>query len=175
MSRVLSSREKNIFLFTAGIIIFALGFNYFLAPLFSSNDSLNRQISAGRSKLRKYSWLIANKERIRKKYSRFSSPSAGDSRDIEVEVFSGLEAIARESGVRIVDLRPQSGQARRGPYRENLIELRAEGSSDNYLKFLYNIENSLYLFKVKKFQLNAKSASSSLEGIFLISQFAAPD
>ena len=57
-------------------------------------------------------------------------------------------------------------------YKEILIDLRTEGTQEGYLKFFYNIENSLALLRIKKFRLTAKTNTQTLEGSFSISQLS---
>jgi hypothetical protein len=79
-----------------------------------------------------------------------------------------IEALAREANIRIMDIRPQDRQDQ-GQIGETIIELRAEGNMDSYLKFIHSVENSFLLFKIKKFQLNARQDMQILESNFYIS------
>lgn len=177
MIRVLAKRERIILYATIGVVIFAIAFNFLLAPVLTKNDNLNREINLKRAKLKKYLWLISQKEAIQSKYSKFSpAPSVSDQQqDVLVSALSELENLAKNSGIRIIDLRPQQGAKGSDLYKEILIDLRTEGSMDGYLKFIYNLENSLSLLRIKKFQLTAKPNAQVLEGSFSISQLAVLD
>jgi len=164
MIKVLSKREKVIFYATVGVIIFAVIFNFFIAPVLTKNDALNREIKVNRSKLAKYLWLLNNREAIQKKYSKFAPLGSltGRQEDAAVDTMSGLENLAKNANVRIVDLRPQQA---------GKIDLRTEGSMENYLKFIYDLENSLLLLKIKKIQISSRPNTTTLEGNFSLSQF----
>ncbi len=168
MIKVLNRREKFIFYATIGVIVFAFIFNFFLAPVLSRNDTLNNEIRLNREKLKNYLWLLSNKEAIQKKYAKFfpADNLTGQEQTETTGTLSELENLAKNSGIKIIDIRPQQG---------GKIDLRAEGSLENYMKFIYNLENSLALLRIKKFQISAKPNSSALDGNFLISQLIASD
>jgi hypothetical protein len=173
MIKVLTKRERIILYTTIGIIIFALGFNFLIAPLLTKNENLNREIVLSRTKLKKYLRLLSQKDYIEKKYNKFSTPLKGsqEGTDAFVNALSELENLAKAANIRIVDIRPQSAKSL-ALYKETLIDLRTEGTMEGYLKFIYNLENSLSLLRIKRFQLNAKPNSPTLEGSFSVSQLS---
>jgi hypothetical protein len=173
---ILNKREKLILYLTAAVIIFAVIFNFFIAPLLTKNDNLNREVALKKAKLQKYLWLISQKEGIKAEYAKFGpqAPVIGEQQDALVAALSELENLAKNAGIRIVDVRPQLKETkeRADSYKEIFIDLRTEGSMNGYIKFLYSLENSLSLLKIKKFQLSAKPGSTSLEGSFSITQLS---
>lgn len=170
MLRIFSKREKAILYTTIGVLIFALGFNFLIAPILTKNDYLNKEIALARAKLKKYRWLLSQKDHIKSKYDRFSSLIKLDSKqqDSLTATLSELENLAKNANIRIIDLRPQTYKTL-DLYREILIDLRAEGTMEGYLNFIYNLENSLSLLRIKRFQFSAKPNVSTLEGNFSIS------
>lgn len=176
MQKVLNKREKLIFICTVSVIVFALIFNFIISPVLNKNDDLNKDISIARAKIRKYLWLLSQKNEIEKKYSKFSSVAAKDSeknQDALVEALSELESLAQGSGIKIIDIRPKTSSDGASLYKEIPIDLRTEGSVENYLKFIYNLENSFSLLKIKEYQLSTRPNSQFLEGIFSIHQLSA--
>ncbi len=171
MQKILSVREKLILSVTIIIAIFSIGFNFIIGPVLSKNAVLNKEIDVTRAKLKKYLRLLSQKEYIQNKYNKFSEIllSPNISKDASVNVLSEIENLAKESNIQIIDIRPESQKIVES-YKESLIELRTEGEMENYLKFLYTIENSTSLLAIKSFQLNAKPNSQVLEGNFSISQ-----
>jgi hypothetical protein len=80
-----------------------------------------------------------------------------------------LEELAVKTGIRIIDLRPQSeGSSNLG--KGVVVDLRAEGDMEGHIKFLYEIENSLSLLKVQRLELSAKNDNSNLESNLTIFQ-----
>lgn len=177
MIKVLSKREKIFFYTTVGVILFAVIFNIFIAPAINKNDALNSQIRLNRDRLEKYTWLIANKEFIQKKYAKFAplDETSKEEGTGTVATLADLEKLAINSGVKIVDIRPRQEARGAGSYKENTIELRAEGSLENYMKFIYNLENSLVLLRIKRFQISSRPNSAILDGNFLVAQLANSD
>jgi|SRR3989338_7929363 len=174
MPKALTKREKTTLYLTVGIIGFGLLFNFFLGPVFSKNNKLNREISLTRQKLKKYLVLLEQKDAIQNKYSKFFSAAQGISsreQDALISLFAELENLAKGANVKIMDIRPKFGAE--GSRKELAVDLRTEGSMEGYLKFIYNLENSLLLLKIKEFQLNSKPNTQVLEGLFSIAQLFA--
>ncbi|MDD5729681.1 MAG: type 4a pilus biogenesis protein PilO [Candidatus Omnitrophica bacterium] len=177
MIKLLSSREKNLFYLTAGVIILVLLLNLLILPIARKNSALNKEISLARTKLKTYSRLLSQKQNIENKF-RLLSPGANTAElqkeDNAVNTLSELENLAKNAGIRIIDLRPEAAGAE-SAYKEMLIELKTEGSLEDYLKFIYTVENSLSLFKIKRLQLNSLANSPMLEGDFSISKLLISD
>ena len=174
MTKILSIREKLILIITIAVVIFVISFNFIFEPVISKNSSLNREIRIEEARLSRYHRLLSQKELIEKKYrNKFSSifkPQTQE--DSLVSALSNLEDLAKQAKIRIIDIRPQGASTESDSYRELMIDMRAEGKIEGFLKFIYSIENSLSLLKVKKFQLTAKPNSDILEGRFSISQIS---
>lgn len=175
MTKILSKREKAILYVTIAIVIFVVGFNFLAAPLLTKNEALNKEINALKTRLQKYLYLMERKDDIHSKYNRlFVNLKVSDSsEDGLVSSLSELEKLAKVSNVRILDIRPQSGSRSAAIYREDIIELKAEGTMEEFLKFIYNIENSSLLFKIRRLYLNVKFNTPSLEGVFSIARISA--
>jgi len=168
---MLSDREKNILYITIGVVSLSIIFNLLLSPIFRRNAELNKQINLTRQKLKKYVWLLSQEEVIKNKYSSLlSSSRITTETDVFVAGLEELERAAKESGLRILDIRPENKTKIPGAYKEGLIDLRMEGTSEEFLKFMYDIENSLLLLKVKKMQLSSKANAQLLEARFTINQ-----
>lgn len=176
MQKIITKREKIILYTTIGVIIFSIGFNFLVAPLLTKNDNLNKEININRAKLTKYLRLLSQKDSIQSKYSKLSADFKVSTRQegALVTTLSELENIAKNANIRIIDIRPQAPKSS-DLYKEVIIELRTEGTMESYLDFIYTMENSLLLLRIKKIQLNAKSNTPTLEGIFSISQIVQID
>lgn len=175
MQRLFTKREKIIFYLAATVIVFYVIFNSLLEPVFSKNAELNKQINFTRARLIKYSRLLRQKEKIQGRINKFSSKiNVSEKQDKLMSVLSELENLAKVANVRIVDIRPQASRGL-NTYKELQIDLRTEGAMENYLKFIYDIENSLLLLKINRFQLTALPASGLLEGNFSLSQLSVVD
>ena len=169
MLKILTGREKTIFYFTAGVIVFALAFNFLLMPLFARFSRINKEIALTRMKLVKYSWLLSQKDALMAKYAvGVSSGNTSGQDDPLLSGLSTIEGLAQQSNIRIIDIRPDTQVKSRGQHKEALIELRAEGGAKGFFAFIYKLENSLSLLKIKKFQLSLRPGNQALEGRFTI-------
>jgi Tfp pilus assembly protein PilO len=168
--KIITKREKIILGLAVAVVIFSITFNL-LEPFFSRFGDLHKQTLLYKTKLKKYLRLLSQKELIETKYAKISSVGRqlNQGEDIFVSALSEIDNLAKDAGISITDIRPQN-QKSAGLYKEALIDLRTEGTMQGHLKFIYRIENSLFLFKIKAFVLNAKSNSQALEGSFSISQ-----
>jgi hypothetical protein len=121
---------------------------------------------------------LSQKEKIKNAYKKLSddlSFSSGEANSL-VSALSELERIAQNANIRIIDIRPQSLAKSAGLYKETAIDIRAEGQIKDYLKFIYSLESTFSLLRIKRFQLGAKPNNNQLlEGSFSISQISAAD
>lgn len=174
MLKILNPREKILLYATVIVVAFSI-LLFFVAPVLEKIDSLNKEINFSKLKLYNYLRLLNQKDYIQREYNKFSSDTASlaQEKDTLMSALSELDTFAQDASIRIVDIRPQNAR-NPGLYREVLIDLRTEGNMQGHLKFIYNIENSLSLLKIKRFQLSLRPNSQALEGNFSISQLSLP-
>lgn len=173
--KILAKREKIILFTTIGVIIFSFIFNFVIMPLVNMNNTLNKEIRMARMKLAKSLWLLSQKDNIQNKYSSFvsSGNTSDEQKDSTLNVLSEIEGLAKDARVRIIDIRPQvTYPSAKG---QLLVDLRCQGTMDEYLKFIYNLENSNLLLNINRYQLSVSSANQLIDGIFTISKFSLPD
>lgn len=174
MLKIINKREKLLLYTTIGIIVFAVAYNFIISPLLTRNIYLNKEITAARIKLKKYIWLLSQREAIENNYTKFA-PEGGiptPDESLLVSTLSRIEALAKNTNINIIDIRPQAVAENSSSYQGFLIDLRAEGSMENYLKFIYDLENSLLLLRIKKLRLSSTPNSILLEGIFSIQKLS---
>ena len=104
MVKILSKREKLILYLTIGVFISAVAFNFIVSPILNKNDKLNKEIRVGEAKLKKYHWLLKQKDDIQSRYSRLSSGLnvTGKGEDSLVGVLADLEDLAQKANIRII-------------------------------------------------------------------------
>jgi hypothetical protein len=163
---MLTRRETLIFHLTLAVIILALCLNFLILPALKKNAALNKEISLAQAKLKNYTLLLAQKEKIKNKYDKLGAglDLSKKNQDSLMSVLSELETYAREGGLRIIDLRPQASPNS----KVMVVDLKTEGPLEGYIKFIFRIENSLLLLNVEKLRLTAQSDSANLEGNFSI-------
>lgn len=177
MPRILTVREKTITYLTVGLIVFSILFNFLIAPVLRSYEALDKEIIVTRMKLTKYLKLLSQKDRIQQKFNDLASQTdlSGEQGEPLVAMLSELEKLAKNANIKIVDIRPQSSGASTGAYKELVVDIRTEGAMEGYVRFIYEVENSLALLRVKRFQFSAKQNAQELEGGFSVSQILAKD
>lgn len=169
MTSLLSKRERLTLFITLGLIIFAISFNFVIAPILTKNANLNQEINLTQAKLKKYLWLLSQKDYIQAKFSKFSflPEVLSEQKDVLLGALSELENLAKNTELKIIEIRPQTSQGLE-LHQEITIDLRTEGTMENYFNFIYHLESSPLLLRIKKFQLNLKPASQLLEGNFAL-------
>ncbi|HTY44649.1 MAG TPA: type II secretion system protein GspM [Patescibacteria group bacterium] len=169
-------RQEIILAVAVVTVILAAAFHFLIAPVAEQNDTLDKRIKQSQAKLSRYQWLLGQKDRLESRYRQLNAAEnfLSPAKDAVVAAFQELENLAQKSGVRIVDIRP-ANPAESDASRENAINLKAEADMESYFKFIYDVEHSLSLLKIKSLQLNAKAGTGLLDGDFLISQFFLPD
>jgi len=172
MKRLLSKREKIVLWATILIVGSSILFSTVLDPFFSKNADLYQQIGSTKRKLQKYLWLLKQKDVLDKGFSGspLSKSFFNTEQDNVIDALAVLEDLATESGIRIVDLRPNFSNRTKTSSAVSSIELRSEGTIEGVLKFVYLLENSASALKIKKMQISSKSNSSYLEARFTIAQ-----
>lgn len=170
---MLEKKEKTILFAGLGVVIFAIVFNLFLEPFLKKNNDLNKDIHVTRSKLFKYARLLKKKDAIESRYRELSSNFKIDLKkeDAMVDILSAIETLAKQANIQIVETRPQANaEGVRKTQKELLVDLRTSGDVEGYMRFIYDVENSLYLLKISRMELAVKSGSRILEGDFLITR-----
>jgi len=175
LKKILNKREKIVLYIAGVVIISAVVFRFVIYPLAMKYSVLSQDIRVTRARLIKYMQILNQKDDLQNKYSEFSAnlKLSQQPQDTYVGVLSELENLAKLSNIRITDVRPQDKLGETAK-KEAIVDLRTEGVLEDYMKFIYNIETSLWLLRIKKLQLSAKSNTNKLEGSFTIYQLSVP-
>ncbi|MFA6217114.1 MAG: hypothetical protein WDL87_05630 [Candidatus Omnitrophota bacterium] len=173
MQKILSKREKAILYCTIGIVSLSVFYNFIITPVIRKISLLNIEIHSTKTKLKKYLQLLSQKQALQTKYTSLSAsgPVSGAKENSTLITLSEIENMANTANIRILDIRPQL-RKEEGSYEEILIELRTEGALNDYVKFIYNLENSLLLIRIKRFQFTSRTNSALLEANFSISKLS---
>jgi hypothetical protein len=172
MLKILNKRERITLGLTVAVIMLSFAFNFLALPVLKQNYILNREIIASRAKLAKYLRLLSQKEAIQDKFQKFSDTYkiSLKQEDALVSALTEIQNLAQKAEIKIVDIRPQVGPKSATFYKEATFDLKTEGEMEEYLNFVYSLENSLSLLKIKRFVLTARPNTTVLEGSFTISQ-----
>jgi len=158
----LSKRERAVLFLSLGVIAAAFIYNFVLEPFVNKWADLSGQISAKNAKLEKYIRLISRAQDYSEEYNRYALPAEGAKSDEEqiALVLSFVESAARKTNVYINSMKPGSVKDKKF-YKIFLIEADIEAPVKSLAAFLYDIENSPKMLKVKSIDINAKSAPAN--------------
>ncbi len=170
----LSKREKLIFYLTTGVVTCSLGFKFILEPLFRLNTKLNQQLKVKQSQLRRLERLSGGKS-IKDEYAQaLESIKMAQSLDAEMaRLLSEIERIAKDSGVNILNLRPQDIEDKK-LYKKFSLELKSEGANTQILQFVFFIESSPLFLKIDKLQIFGNASKGLLTANISLSRLAIP-
>jgi hypothetical protein len=142
---------------------------------------LDKQILTKEIRLKKNLQTISQREIIESKYNRYLSliPAEGPDEKKVAGLLSEIEKTASDIAVQINEMKPRpvrnikysqedkiSNGARQikesEVYRKFTVELEAEASMANLIKFIYDLESQPRFLRVEKLQLNVKGAQSNI-------------
>lgn len=158
----LSKRERYIVYITVVVVISILFDKVVLSPIIERINKLNREIFIQEKRLEKSLRILAQEELITseyKKYTQFIRQSRSDEEEI-AEFLSDIEKLVRKSSVFLADIKPGS-VITAGPYRKYTVEIKTESKISYLADFIYQLEESPRLFRVKDFRLMPKKKDST--------------
>jgi len=103
------------------------------------------------------------------KYVEYVERSGSDEEEV-AKILGEIEALARQSSVYLIDVKPQAPQ-KVDFYKEYSVEIEAEGEIENLMKFLHHINTSTQLLRAEKLRLSsAEDEQSMLKTSILITK-----
>lgn len=159
----LSVREKKIFYIT----LFFLGLVFIdrliISPISYKMQTLTKEIEEKESSIRRYLQIISQKDRIKQQINKLSVflENLKSSEDDITSILKELERLANKSGVYIVDIKP-AGLKEESNIKKYVINLTCEAQMEQLVEFMYNIESSLKLLTIERYQISPKSKETSV-------------
>jgi Tfp pilus assembly protein PilO len=152
----------------------AVLYNIVLEPLVANWKMLNIKVTAKASELKKNLRLVKMYEFIEAEYAKYSEfIEAGKNEEEELaSVLAEIESVSKKTSCRIRNVKPRATR-KLGNYREISFTVTAVGGIDKLSQFLYGIELSKKLLRVRHFAITPKSGSRSageLRATFLITK-----
>lgn len=147
---------------------------FMVEPLYKKLTQLNQQISTKQLQLMKSQKLIKEKDIIAGKFNKYAHELKvkGSNEEEMASVLSEIENIGKASGVYLSDVKPQKIKDM-DFYKVLLVEIKFQATMPTLSKFIYDLQNSTSLLKVKRLQINIKGGESSLlEGMLQISKIS---
>lgn len=145
-----------------------------LEPFLNEWSRLTHQIQNKKKVLLKNAAILAQEEEIRSAYTQFFNleKSADGLGENTTAALYEIEKIAKESGVFIIGIRPQTTQEVSASGKETVFNVSAETEAAALGKFLYQVESPENLLRIKQMTISSGSLEHrSLRCTFLISKY----
>lgn len=162
-----SKRERHLFIGTIAVVCVAMGYIIILEPLTNRWKALGRQIEQKTVKLNKNLSILQQEKRIKSEFAKYAehTRSMGADEEVIATLLKIIESKASGTATRITNIRPKPVKDR-GFYKEFSFEVMSESSLEDLLQFVYELQNSKELLKVKRLTLTLKSGqASTLRGV----------
>ena len=140
-------REKYLFIFTVVIIASAVIYNFMLGPLFEKWTSLDNEVIAKKTVLKKGLRLLEKKDAIVKKYNFYAKTPKNIS-----NILSHIEKKALSFDIKTSDVKPRT-VIQKDIYGEYVIELQIQGSIDKINKFISELLKPPLFIAIKGFDI----------------------
>jgi Tfp pilus assembly protein PilO len=134
-----------------------------LRPLMGKSANLDRRIQLKRQMVENSLRLLSQKEDIQNesgKLVKFTKQSFSEEEET-ASFLNDIEDIAKKSQVLLVALRPYSA-VKLDFYIEYKIELEAESQMNQLMAFVYNLQNSENILRVRKFNISPKADNPNM-------------
>lgn len=172
----LSRRERNILYLAVIVISGVLLYIVMIEPLRKKWRELNESISSKEMQLLKNQKILAQKDIIAQLYDKYAEniKMKGTVEEETAVILREIENIARTSNTYITDIKPLKVEDKEF-YKEYSVELEAEGDISGLAKFIYDLQNSKQILKVKYLRLNPRDeASDTLKGYMIVTKILIP-
>lgn len=170
-----SGKEKRLALAVLAVALGAAFYAWVAEPMFAGASSGKSAFQSKKAVFNKSLKSLAEYDALKAEYDRMASgvPVLAGKQDI-TESLRILEKIAQECSVSMVSVKPQVFEEDDGSKR-TLFDLSAHMEPGSLVRFLYELETSPYLLRVKRLNVSAgnQGSSSDLQCTLLISQLSA--
>lgn len=147
-----------------GVAAVLLLFKAIVGPFHQRLTLTSKQVMLQEAKLKKGMFLIENREAINNEYDKYASYFSMQNSSNEEAVAGFLrevEKVSRNSGILILDVKPQKDVETDGISKQFQINIKAEADMKKLVSFFYGLYTSPLLFSVEKVTLVPKSEGSS--------------
>lgn len=172
----LSPRERFGVYLGIVVIIGVVSYITVIEPLWTKWQELNNTIDNKEAQLSKNRKILAQEDAISKQYDKHAEniKMKGSVEEETATILREIENIARSSNTYITDIKPQKVQDMEF-YKEYFVELEAEGDISNLAKFIYDLQNSKQILKVRYLRLNPRDdAGDVLRGYMIVTKILIP-
>jgi len=165
----LAGREKILFYLSVSLIVIMALQKFVFKPLGDKLTALDGEIRQTEVGLIKGLRIDRNRDAILKEHKTYEGylKVKGSDEEIISQFLREIEKLGRDSGVSILDIKPQSTN-KRSLYKEYIIEVRLEAAMKDLVVFLYHLNNSGLLLRAEKIILSLKDENSDILKINMV-------
>jgi len=158
----LSKRERYILYISIAVIIAVFFDRVVLRQVRNRLNKLNSEILIHEKRLQRSLYIASQEEAISKEHKRYTEYVKQTYSDEEEKskLLSEIEKLARKSSVFLADIKPGPVKEA-GPYKEYTVEIETESKISFLADFIYQLEKSPRLLRVKDFRLTPKKKGSA--------------
>ena len=172
----LTRRERFLAASYCLVILFIGVYAFFYKFIFMQYKQVDTQVVLIKKALSEIELVIATKDIVNQRYQMFEKKfKAGVVKQTgSTEILQDMKTKASTAGLNVINIKPFTLKDKDG-YGEFDFKLETEGTLKNVGRFLYDLDNSLYLFTVKYVQINARSKAENLQIQFMLSAVLAKE
>ncbi|MDD5746753.1 MAG: hypothetical protein PHO30_05755 [Candidatus Omnitrophica bacterium] len=145
-----------------------LGFSRYVYPLYAQ---VRERVRSQEEALWKIQTILGRKETVEKEFSLLQKKFLADAQnvsEISTNILQEIKSKAGTAGLNVINIKPLSGpdESDTGAFD---VKLETEGDLRGFGRFLYDLDNSPYLFSLKYTQINAQAQNEPLKVQMLLS------
>ena len=149
------SKRKRYVLYISAVVIGVVFFDKIvIKPLMQRTEKQNKEIFIQEKRLQKSLYLLSEEEFIINEHNKYTKDLKQVSSDGEEKsrLLSEIEKTARKSSVALKDVKLDTTE-KAGPYTKYTVEIVAEAKISYLMDFIYQLEMSPRILKVRGFYL----------------------
>jgi len=159
----LPKKKRYIFYIAITIVIAVFFDRVILQTAKNRIKKLNNGILVQEKKLQKYLHILSQEGLVTGEYQKYTEGISQNHSDEEekLKLLSEIEKIARSASVLLKDIKP--GEIKKtGLYKKYTIKIEAESTINYLVDFIYQLEKTSRLLRIKDFQLRPKEEKSAI-------------
>ncbi|MFH1310355.1 MAG: hypothetical protein ABIH85_06735 [Candidatus Omnitrophota bacterium] len=161
----LGKREKTLISVVAVVVIIFLMERFVITPFWEKIETIRIQIQADKEKLERLRYLNSQKDCISEAFKKLEPYiEVGSLGDASIPIImKKIEEMAKECDINLQKMKPEATEAKSGvDYNIKKLTLSVDGSTENIIKFLYQLEGSAYPLRVNKMDFKVKDRETNL-------------
>jgi len=153
------------------VMIVAIGVYFFFFQVVAPRyKMLNSKIVTTEEALLRVSRILSTRDIVEREFNTFQEKFSPKEikQTASTQILQDIKVKASEAGLNVINLKPLSVK-QEGLYGEFDFKLETEGYLKNFGKFLYDLDDSAYIFGIKYTQINAQERGAPLKLQLLLS------